>query len=502
MDIVGDRNLAYLIDQRIRRGGPFVDLEDGSSVDWPLMGELISRRQAWLAAQGIGSGSKVILFQRTGVSLLASMFALYRLGAIAVMPSSESTSRELAFILGDSRSDLLLVEDEGSLIEVVTLLPKTARTVPVSVVAVDPVSNPDACDQRPYSSEFSGSPTTPATLLYTSGSTSQPKGVLYSHGNHVFAAETMARIFGILPGYKILHHFPLNHTNGIAQMFSAVVCGTRLYLRQRFRSGDFQEILERWQPDFTFLNSTQIKMVLQVVETRQLRPWSTSTLRTIGSGGEISSELRLQLESHYGGRLIECYGSTESIAVCCANPLSMPVPGSCGLPAMGYILTIPESDASGLGEIYVKSFSPYGMFRGYWRRPKASRAVLRRNVYKTGDLGRFNSEGYLYFEGRINEIIKRGGENISPRELEAVIAAHPAVREVAVIGVTDDLRDEVPVAFVATHGGLADVGDLDSFCRERLAKFKVPSRFLLLDDLPHTGTGKIDKAQLRELARQ
>jgi crotonobetaine/carnitine-CoA ligase len=500
--VVGLRNLDRLLDIRISGGEVFLLLENEESIDWRQMGEMIEARRRWFQYLGVGPGSHVTLFQRTGVQLLVSMFTLYRMGAVAVMPNVASSARELAFIVSDSRSRFLLVGDDEGLLEVSQLASQQCSRRPaLFVVSEGCDSSVMASNSQRVDDEPTITPETPATLLYTSGTTASPKGILYTHGNHIFAAETLARIFSLTPEDRVLHHFPLYHTNGICQMFSSLVSGVTLILRQRFRSGDFHELIMKHRATYTFLNATQIKMLLRVADDLKIPRLADSPLRRIGTGGEFNLEIRSQFQNHYATSLVEVYGSTESIAICSANPLSLPKNGSCGLPVLGYEMRLSEVDAdTGQGEIVLRSPLHHGMFRGYWRRPNATREVLRRGFYWSGDIARQDADGYFYFLGRRGEMIKRAGENISPREVEAVINGHPAVREVAVIGAPDELRDEVPVAFVVAEGRGLSADELTEYCRELLANFKVPDQFYFLENLPILDTGKVDRARLRAMS--
>jgi acyl-CoA synthetase (AMP-forming)/AMP-acid ligase II len=500
-DVVGARSLDQLLHSRIQAGGPFLTLEDGRTVDWSEIGLRVEERMGWLEDLGVSRGTPVCLFEKTGVELLVSMFALYRMGALAVMPNVMISPRELAFILTDSRSRIIITDENDEALSTV----KTASTLCSSAVKFHTVTTDGQRSKASPRRASSLNPEaitadTPATLLYTSGSTASPKGVLYSHGNHIFAAETMTRIFGLTPDDQILHHFPLYHTNGICQMFCSVVSGLRLILRQRFRSGDFYPIVEKFRPTFTFLNATQVKMLINVIEKEGHRPWENSLFGRVGTGGEFSMEIRAKFESHHLTTLIECYGTTETIAICCANPLSMSKATSCGVPAMGYEMGLAGVEGPGTGEIFVRSFSRYGMFRKYWRRPGATREALFRGTYRTGDIARRDEDGYFYFLGRTNEIIKRAGENISPREVESVLGEHPTISEVAVIGAPDELREEVPIAFVVASTDELTSEDLTTYCAESLATFKIPARFHFLADIPHLETGKVDKSKLRAMA--
>ena len=336
-------------------------------------------------------------------------------------------------------------------------------------------------------------------MIFTSGTTAEPKCVVYTHGHQVFGAEAYAYRLGLDRGSMLMHHFPLFHMNGLNQLSATVVSGARLLLLERFRSGQFDGLLDTFAPTVTYLNATHIKMIRET-GTTLAKP---SPLRCVGMALQMGDSDYDWFEAKYGPILSEGYGLTESICACLGNPTTGAKRASCGLPIIGYESRIVAEDGSACapgqpGELLVRSQSRWGLFHGYEGDPDATAKTLLDGWLHTGDILRSDEDGYLYFVDRAKDIIKRAGENISAREVEKTLELHPGVLEAAVVGRADRLREEVPVAFVVPRGPTLDVDDVMAFCRTVLAPHKLPVTLYVVDTLPRTAVGKIEKKLLRQ----
>jgi crotonobetaine/carnitine-CoA ligase len=336
-------------------------------------------------------------------------------------------------------------------------------------------------------------------MIFTSGTTSEPKCVVFKHGHQIFGGECYAARLALERTSLLMHHFPLFHMNGLNQLTAAIVSGARVLLLERFRSGLFDELLDTFAPTATFLNGTHIKMIRET-GTALKKP---SPLRRVGMALQMGDSDYDWFEAKYGPILCESYGLTESIATCLSNPATGAKRASCGLPSLGYQARVVGEDGRPCapgepGELLVRSYSRWGLFHGYEGDAEATAKALADGWLHTGDILRSDEDGYLYFVDRAKDIIKRAGENISAREVEKTLELHPGIAEAAVVGRFDRLREEVPVAFVVARTKTLDVDDVLAFCRTQLAPHKLPETIHVVDSLPKTAVGKIEKKLLRQ----
>jgi fatty-acyl-CoA synthase len=345
-----------------------------------------------------------------------------------------------------------------------------------------------------------------AELFYTSGSTGTPKGALLSHRGLYLHAIHSALTMGLTGDDVFLHTIPLFHVNGWGTPHYVTGLGGVHVMLPRFDAGEVLRLVEAHGVTRLFLVPAMARMVLDhpTLATRRL-----GSVRQISVGGAASSpELLAELEGAFGCPVICGYGMTESSPTLTR---SLPKPGTqstpaqratTGLPILGVDARVLDAgdeevpwDGATVGEICARSNH---VMIGYLGAPEATAEVLRGGWLRTGDLAVVDPDGYITIVDRAKDLIVSGGENIASVEVEHALAAHPAVREAAVIGLPDDRWGEVPHAYVSLMDG-ADVSEAEllAWVRGRLAGFKVPKAILVLDDLPKGGTGKIQKSALR-----
>lgn len=346
----------------------------------------------------------------------------------------------------------------------------------------------------------------PAELFYTSGSTGSPKGALLSHRGLYLHAVHSALTMGLTGDDVVLHTIPLFHVNGWGTPHYVTGLGGVHVLLPRFDPGEVLRLVEAHAVTRLFLVPAMARLVLDhpSLATRDL-----SSVVQISVGGAPSSPALLaELDAAFGCPVICGYGMTESGPTLTR---SLPKPGASstpeqrattGLPILGVDVRVLAADdvevpwdGTTVGEICARSNH---VMIGYLGQPEATDEVLRGGWLRTGDLAVVDPEGYLTIVDRAKDLIVSGGENIASVEVEHALAAHPAVREVAVVGVPDERWGEVPRAFVSLMpGAVVDDADLIEWVRGRLARFKVPKVVVILDELPKGGTGKIQKQALR-----
>ena len=348
----------------------------------------------------------------------------------------------------------------------------------------------------------------PAELFFTSGSTGTPKGALLSHRGLYLHAIHSALTMGLTGDDVVLHTIPLFHVNGWGTPHYVTGLGGVHVLLPRFDASEVLRLVERHRVTRLFLVPAMARLVLDQ-PARLSR--DLSSLRQVSIGGSASSpSLLAEIESAFGCPVICGYGMTESSPTLTR---SLPKPGlpytaaqraTTGLPILGVdVRVLAEGDvevpwdSTTVGEVCARSNH---VMIGYLDAPKATAAVLRDGWLRTGDLAVVDPDGYLTIVDRAKDLIVSGGENVASVEVEQAIEAHPAVLEVAVIGVPDGRWGEVPKAFVTlVPGGQADEAALIAWVRERLAPFKAPKTVVILTELPKGGTGKVQKQALRDL---
>jgi len=346
-----------------------------------------------------------------------------------------------------------------------------------------------------------------AELFYTSGSTGLPKGALLSHRGLYLHAIHSALTMGLSGDDVVLHTIPLFHVNGWGTPHYVTGLGGVHVMLPRFEAGEVLRLVEAHRVTQLFLVPAMARLVLDHPEraSRDL-----TSVRRISVGGAPSSpDLLDELEGAFSGADVICgYGMTESSPTLTR---SLPKPGAApnpaqrattGLPILGVDARVlgPDDeevpwDGETVGEICARSNH---VMIGYLGAPQATREVLRDGWLRTGDLATVDPDGYITIVDRAKDVIVSGGENISSVEVEHALASHPAVREVAVVGVPDERWGEVPRAFVSLVApGAAGEPELIAWVRDRLAHFKAPKSVVVLDELPKGGTGKIQKQPLR-----
>lgn len=498
VDIVGRRTLDRLIEAAAhgRERETFVVLGDGRTVSYGTFLAMRAAAESLLRAHGVRGGDAVVVHMPTSLRQVALMFGMYRMGAVAAMSNPVNTAHEVAAITRRSGARLLVLEDERA--DLAAALRRDGHAV-LAASAFDRVLDAEADPVPPSDDAAALTPESPATMIFTSGTTAEPKCVVYKHGHQVFGAECYAYRLGLGRGSMLMHHFPLFHMNGLNQLAAAILSGARLLLLERFRSGHFDALLDTFAPTVTYLNATHIKMIRET-GTTLTKP---NPLRAVGMALQMGDSDYDWFEAKYGSILSEGYGLTESISACLGNPSTGAKRASCGLPILGYEARLVAEDGSDCtpgqpGELLVRCQSRWGLFHGYEGDPEATARTLVDGWLRTGDVLRGDEDGHLYFVDRAKDIIKRAGENISAREVEKVLESHPAVLEAAVVGRPDRLREEVPVAFVVPRIRPLDVDELLAFCRTSLAPHKLPAAVHVVDSLPKTAVGKIEKKLLRQ----
>jgi long-chain acyl-CoA synthetase len=481
---------------------------DGAVVTYGDLGCQVDRLARALHQRGVAAGDRVgLLLPNLPVTTVA-YFGAVAAGAVVVPANPLLKAAELAHIWRDS--DVRLVIAAPSLLEtareaLASLTPPRTlvsigeqRDTPEEVVAIGRLLAEGAEAPPPPSRAREDDP---AVCLYTSGTTGKPKGALLSHRNLLANCRQIAGALRLTADDNVLCVLPLFHS------FGATVCqntplysGARLTLVETFHPARALEIIERARPT---LFPGVPAMYAAILKTAPDRKADLSSLRACLSGGAPMPLAVMQaFEARFGAPILEGDGPTECSPATSINPLGgVRKCGTIGLPLHGIEMKIVGDDDRELsdgevGEIVVRGEN---VMLGYHNQPEATAEAMRGGWYHTGDLGTRDGDGYFSIVDRKKDMLIVGGLNVYPREVEEVLYAHPAIADAAVIGAHDDLRGEVPMAVVALKPGVsAAAPELTSWCRERLANFKVPRKVLFRESLPRSATGKILKRLLRK----
>jgi crotonobetaine/carnitine-CoA ligase len=454
---------------------------------------------------GVGSGDTVAIMVDNRREFLASWFGLACMGAIEVPINPANVGERLVHILNHSRSRVLVVQGENvhQVDEVADRLEHLERvvvvgegsssrfeTVPWSELDADP----DAGDLRP--SRFSDI----VAVMYTSGSTGPAKGAMLSHGHHWTNGAQPTSLFDIGPKDTVYCCLPLHHN--MAQGYGvwvAIVSGAAIRIGRKFQADTFWADVQKH--DATVLSFVGAMLLLLAKRPPSVDD-ADNPLR-VGFGVPIPAELHEPFERRFGMELVHAYGSTEATIVAW-NTGAGRVVGAAGRPLPGYELAIVDEDdqalaAGQIGEIAVRPREPFSMFSGYWREPERTVRAWRNLWFHTGDRGRLDDDGKLWFSDRIDDVVRRMGEFVSSHEVEQAVLSHPDVQMAAVYGVPSELvEDELMVAVVRQPDSAIDATALRAFCAARLPRFAVPRFIDFRDELPMTPTGKVEKYKLKK----
>jgi long-chain acyl-CoA synthetase len=450
----------------------------------------VRRLAAWLHDQGIGAGDVVATMLPNRVELVTLMFAAWRVGAALTPVNPVLTAPEAAHQLTDSAARLVLVDAQSA---------DKVADLPVARVQVADLAGAAGRTLPPPHAD----PAALALLIYTSGTTGQPKGVMLDHANLDSTTAMILDWFGLTSADRCLVVLPLFHVNGImAGVVSPLAAGGSIHIAPRFDRERFWFDVE-WHRITYFSAVPAIYAMLSALPEDAVPPVPDLRLAICGAA-PMPAPLIAAFEARYRVPLVEGYGLSEGTVVSTANPVcGERRPGTVGLALPGQTVEVVGPDGAPLpvGESGEVVISGPNVMRGYLNRPEETARVLRGGRLFSGDVGRFDADGYLTLVDRVKDMIIRGGENIYPKEIENVLHDHPAVLEAAVVGKPDAVFGEQPVAYVTLRPGQgAEPDALLAHCTARLARFKLPREIHVEPDLPRNAVGKVAKVVLRARA--
>jgi len=470
--------------------------EGGPIVTYSFLHAQVERLTARLRELGIGRGDRVAMALPNGIEIVTMFLAVGAAAATAAPLNPAYTTDEFRFYLEDIEAKVLFVPPGGA--------EQARAAAPPSTLLIETTLSPDGrVDLVPSrGSPFAQKRATPTSedvtlFLHTSGTTSRPKGVPLSHGNLLTSAANVAATYALTPDDVSLCVMPLFHVHGlVASTLATFRSGGTVVVPPRFSAGAFWPAVRAHRATwYTAVPTIHQVLLTRADEDRAPAP-GTSGLRFIRSCSSALAPATMEgMETRFGCPVLEAYGMTEASHQMASNPLP-PAKRLSGSVGCGTGVQIAIMDDAGKllpsgaqGEVVVQGKN---VTRGYYNNPEANAASFTNGWFRTGDQGILDADGYLTLVGRLKELINRGGEKISPREIDEVLLTHPAVAEAVCFGVPDTKYGEEVAAAVVLKGTASET-ELVRYCRERLAAFKVPKTIHLVTQIPRTATGKIQR---------
>ncbi len=475
---------------------------DGESVSYGQLRDTVNRTADYLLSAGLEPGDRLAVQLPKCLPFIYLHLAAVQVGAIFLPLNPAYPMTELRYFLADSRARFLFAEREKQT-AVESILPDLpSLEMPIFIEpAASWGQRVAACSaKREYA--LPSDPQQTAMMLYTSGTTSRPKGAQITHGNLSANIASLHQAWGWREDDVLLHVLPIFHVHGlVVALHGALHAGATAVLTHSFDAAQVLALLQSGRFSVFMAVPTMHRRLYQKAGDRQI---DLSQLRLMTSGSDrLPDDLFFGYQKTFKVTLLERYGMTET-GMNLSNPLhGERRVGSVGLPLPGVSARIvdPETEEplpdGEVGELQIKGAH---VCKGYWRQPeKTADAFSADDWLRTGDMGMRGTDGYFTLKGRAKDLIISGGLNIYPPEVELALMEHEAVHACAVIGCSDEEWGEQVVAVIIPKAGATvDEYEIINFCRRQLAAYKVPRRVLIVEQLPRNALGKIQKAKLRE----
>ena len=515
MDITGNRTISSIFSQfaAYHPDKTYLIFEDfeGQCQQWSFaqFEGWVNQTGKWLLEIGIKRGESFTFHAPNSPVFVALAIAASRIGAVMVPADHRATVDELVYILDHSESRLVITEFD----QLTVAQAAASATACVQEVVVSRCEHPTGHpiferevarqDASPLNVDISADDV--VHMIYTSGTTSSPKGVLMTNRALIYGAEVFVRGSGLRNEDRHLITLPVFHAAAHCHAFwPSLVCGASIVVSPRFSPSRFFGLAVRHQCTMAALFSAPLRMLLAQPPNEG---WRSNRLRNVTFAIALTDKQFAEWDTRFGAPLQHLWGMTETVGL----PLMSPLYGSRNLPSMGkpvlgYDVRIIDDDGNEtppgeIGQIVVAADPGRTVMKGYFKNPKATDETLRDGWLYTGDNAYHDEQGYFYFVDRGKEIIKRGGENVAPSEIESVIKGCGGVLDVAVVGMPDPMFDEVPHAFVIPQQDATLTEEqIIERCSQYLTRFKVPVAVTFCDEFPRTSVGKIQKHLLRDRA--
>jgi O-succinylbenzoic acid--CoA ligase len=440
---------------------------------------------------GLREGKKISLLSNNSIEMVELIHAIKYLGGVTVLLNTRLTASEVLWQLEDANTDYLVIGSSFSK----TLHIKTK----VPVISIDSLYDIEPSTEAKIKEEFHLQD--PDTIMYTSGTTGQPKGVIHTYGNHYWSSIGSALNLGIHQDDCWLACVPFFHVSGLSILIRSVIYGMKIVLFDQFEPIRVNRCIMEEKVTIISVVSIMLSQMVDRLEQENLR-YPTS-LRCVLLGGGPAPKVLLEKGKEYNIPVFQTYGMTETASqiVTLAPEYSLSKLGSAGKPLfhsqIKIILDGREQPAMEPGEICVKGPT---VTYGYYNRQEATESAIKAGWLYTGDIGYVDDDGFLFVLDRRKDLIISGGENIYPAEIEGVLLSHPKVREAGVVGVEDERWGQIPLAFIV--GTELTSLEIQAYCTARLAKYKVPKVIHFVSELPRNATNKIQRHKLLDMIRE
>lgn len=432
----------------------------------------------------IAKNDRIGIFTANSFNGYIATLALQQIGCEIVFFNTRLSTDELTFQVKDSAIKLVLI-DEG-------LKADNLKDISVKKIKMSDVLSLEPSNDYQPVAEFNNEDVT--SIMYTSGTSGRPKGVLQTFGNHFYSAIGMSLNLGINDKDAWIMTVPMFHISGFSIMMRSLIYGIPVYLIEKFDVKIINKILMDSQASIISLVPTMLKRVLNGLKPGQK---FNDNFRCIFLGGGPIDNWTLLRCQNFNIPVIQSYGMTETASNIVALNFedAQRKMGSSGQPLFPVHLRISHQNKDGIGEIEVKAPN---VAKGYLNRPELfAKKLTADGFYKTGDLGKLDEENFLFISGRKDDMIISGGENIYPEEVENVYAKIEGLKNIEIIGIPDEDWGQVPIAYITVDNEVyLNSNDLIEYGRSRLAHYKVPREFRLIKEMPVTSSGKILRRKL------
>ncbi len=490
---------------------------EGRRTTYEELQSRVNRLANGLGSLGVGAGDRIGIIQVNTDEIVEIYFAAAKLDAVFVPINFRARAEEVSFMIGDSGPKVILAGSRY--VDLVNSISDDLDSVEHCItldedregwLSYDDLIEGSSDEERwPISDDDDL-----AVILFTSGTTSFPKGVMLSHNS--FSSYILSQVMPADPDVteRNILTVPLYHIAGMQAMISAIYGGRTLIIQRQFEAKQWMTLVEDEVVDRAMMVPTMLKMLMDHEDFRQ-HDMSSLQVITYGAAPMPLEVIRRAIVEFPNAQFINAFGQTETAATITMLPPSDHVLNgsaeevekklkrltSIGKPIDDVEVRIVDEDAGDvvLGEVGEIVAKGQRLMKGYWNQDSATEETIRGGWLYTGDLGYWDEDGYIYLAGRSKDFIKRGGEMISPEEVEQVLHSHPDIDEAAIIGIPDiDWGERVRAIVVPSPGRVVDEDDVIEYCRQRLASFKKPESVVIVPELPRNPMGKVLKRILKE----
>jgi long-chain acyl-CoA synthetase len=503
-------NLKLMLEQSAKRyGGKTVVVMGDSRLSYAQLDEASNKVANALIGVGVGKGDRVAMLLSNSPEFVTTYFGVVKIGGVAVLLDTKYKLTELTSLFNDSQPKVLVTE--SPLLEPIgpalSGFKSIAQVIEVGSEYKGQFLNYQeimaTSSSRPVAVELE--PEDTAHIAYTSGPSFNPRGVVMSHQALVREAAISGDGFQQTDkDIVVLFALPMHHAFGLVViLLTAIAKGSTVIILPGLSVSNLTEVIERGKATIFMAVPFVHALIVNAAEAEGIKH-DISSIRLWGTAGEaMPANTGQKIKQHFGLSAVDFWGMTESAAhVTCQPPDGMGKLGSVGKALPGWELKIVDDEGRELppnqpGEVVIRG----PIMKGYYNNPQATAEVIKSGWLYTGDIGRVDEDGWLFLlAGRKKDMIIAKGQNIYPSDIEQVLATHPKVAEVAVVGIPDEVRGETPRAFIRLKAGeVATEQEIKKFCLEHLANYKIPRDIIFADSLRRTADDKIDKKSLSGL---